>query len=126
MTTDTTQKPLNVQAHELLTGKPCEYDDGKWVAVCKFNPYCGGWDIEDVPQYDTDWAAAGRLVEAMKKANSHVKTTSFSDGVCMCEVTSFTSRIVLVKRHASASASTMPLAITTAFIEACKPEPNLG
>lgn len=127
--TDTTQKPLNVIAHELLTGKLCEQDGDKWVCLGKFNPYHSGWEIEDVPQYDTDIAAAWRLVEAMRADGAVVQ-------LCASGETGFNLAVVstldwdeskLVKRTSNnpfsdASGKTMPLAITTAFVEACKPE----
>lgn len=122
------EKPLNAIAHEFLTGKQCEYDDGKWVAVCKFNPYCGGWDIEDVPQYDTDMTTAWTLVTAMKACDGvSVKTATSNKRGDYCGVygalpESRRKPGYIVRRMAICYAESMPLAICQAFIEACKPE----
>lgn len=141
--TDTTQKPLNAIAHELLTGHECRLHiadaayrgaDLVWWEVIPD----GIW--ERVPQYDTDIAAAWRLLEAMRKSPfASIALHSDSDGhVCSVIVSDVDYAIAegdrtlgIVKRSVSGtktlricpeSAQSMPLAITTAFIEACKPE----
>ena len=151
--TDTIQKPLNVIAHELLTGNQCHLnrswlmwlpleptqphpDDPEYTNMAKHYPV----PRYPVPRYDTDIAAAWRLVEAMRKSPfASIELYSDNDGYfCVVKVSDVDYAIAegdrtlgIVKRSVSGtktlricpeSAQSMPLAITTAFIEACKPE----
>ena len=125
--TDTTQKPLHVIAHELLTGKPCERVEKYWAErdFTFAHWYCEG---SFVPHYDSDISAAWRLVEAMKACEGvSVKTATSKDRGDYCGVYGALPESrrhpgYIVRRMAICYAESMPLAITMAFVEACKLE----
>lgn len=65
---DTTQKPLNAIAHELLTGKPCF-----WESHSQF--WCEDWgDYLPVPQYDLTEEEYAELVRLLQQPYYHERT----------------------------------------------------
>lgn len=55
-------KPLHVRVAEALGCTSAVLAEGKWY--CKYcEPGHGSWTSGTIPRYDTDWSAAGPLIE---------------------------------------------------------------
>jgi len=114
-------KPLNVVAHELLIGKTCEYGFRGWMDWDKFSETEPGFLLVEVPQYDTDIAAAWRLVDALIERGLHVNIRRYPDGESICEVIEDLADHSIGKNGWS-SAKTVPLAITQTYVQVCAPQ----
>lgn len=80
--TDTTQKPLNAIAHELLTGRTCHWSKSRseWVVIEPLQPhpddptYTNICKQYPVPQYDLTEEEYAELVRLLQQPYYHERT----------------------------------------------------
>lgn len=127
------EKPLHVQVHELLTGKPCG------LHTVGLHSRLGGftdWMTDDlqssVPYYDRDIGIAWKLVDAMEACEYctvKTETSHYHGKRCIVSAAHPSQRSPddIVKRDANSAAlcpesvQSMAHAICVAFLAACKP-----